>query len=215
MKIQKSPSIGNWSQTTPCPSLNELPPPPPGKAGWPWTEESQQLPDTMPDGSPWPRVSTVTPSYNQGQFIEETIRSVLLQGYPSLEYIIIDGGSDDGTVAIIRKYERWLAYWVTEPDRGQSHAINKGFGRSSGAILNWINSDDYLLKGALQPVALAYAGNSAAGGWFGACQRINDATGFVEVRRPGALDLEGLARWHVNWIGQPACFFSRDACWLD
>ena len=79
-----------------CPTLNELPPPPPGETGWPWTEESPQLPDAMPDPStssgqvaPWPRVSIVTPSYNQGQFIEETIRSVLLQGYPNLEYIVM------------------------------------------------------------------------------------------------------------------------------
>ena len=91
-----------------CPTLEELPPPPPGKTGWPWTEESPQLPDRMPDGSPWPRVTIVTPSLNQGTFIEETIRSVLLQGYPDLEYIIIDGGSTDDSVGAIQKYEKWF-----------------------------------------------------------------------------------------------------------
>jgi glycosyltransferase involved in cell wall biosynthesis len=110
----------------------------------------------MPSGAPWPRVSIVTPSYNQGRFIEETIRSVLLQGYPDLEYIIVDGGSTDESVGIIRRYEPWLTYWVSERDSGQSDAINKGFAQSTGDVLNWINSDDLLAPGALQRVAVAF-----------------------------------------------------------
>lgn len=139
-----------------CPSLNELPPPPSGKTGWPWTEESPQLPGAMPDGKPWPKISIVTPSYNQGRFIEETIRSVLLQGYPSLEYIVIDGASTDGSVDIIRKYEDKLAYWVSEPDRGQAHAINKGFEKATGDIFGWINSDDYYYPGVFEVIARAF-----------------------------------------------------------
>lgn len=103
----------------------------------------------MPDGSPWPKVSIVTPSYNQADFIEETIRSVLLQGYPNLEYIVVDGGSIDQSVDIIRKYEPWLSFWISEPDGGQTDALNKGFSQATGEILGWINSDDLYCPGAL------------------------------------------------------------------
>lgn len=136
-----------------CPSLNQLPPPPSGKTGWPWTVENSQMPDTMSDGSPWLKISIVTPSFNQGEFIEETVRSVLLQGYPNLEYIIIDGGSTDSSVEIIRKYEPWLDYWVSEPDKGQAEAINKGFKRIDGDFTTWLNSDDLFTRKALEVVA--------------------------------------------------------------
>jgi glycosyltransferase involved in cell wall biosynthesis len=111
----------------------------------------------MPDGSEWPMISIVTPNYNYGQFIEETIRSVLLQGYPNLEYIVIDGGSTDDSVEIIKKYEPWLTYWVSEKDKGQANAINKGFQRASGEILAYINSDDYYLPNAFTRVARAFS----------------------------------------------------------
>jgi glycosyltransferase involved in cell wall biosynthesis len=145
-----------------CPTLADLPPPPPGKHGWPWTAETPQLPATGPDGSPWPRISIVTPSYNQGQFIEETIRSVLLQGYPDLEYVIADGGSTDGAVSIIKKYQRWLTHWVSEKDRGQAHAISKGLARTTGAVFNWINSDDFLEPGAMATIGASYASTGCA-----------------------------------------------------
>lgn len=139
-----------------CPTLKELPLPSPDKTGWPWTEESPRLPDEMPDGAPWPRISIVTPSFNQSGFIEETIRSVLLQGYPNLEYMIFDGGSKDGSVEVIEKYSPWLAHWTSEPDRGQAHAINKGFSRSTGSLLAWINSDDYYLPDVLRLFAKSH-----------------------------------------------------------
>jgi len=86
----------------------------------------------------YPKISIITPSYNQAEFLEETILSVLNQNYPNLEYMIIDGGSNDGSVEIIRKYEKYLTYWISEPDNGQYDAINKGFSRSTGDIMAWI-----------------------------------------------------------------------------
>jgi glycosyltransferase involved in cell wall biosynthesis len=103
-----------------------------------------------------PLVSIVTPSYNQVDFIEATIQSILSQDYPNIEYIIIDGGSNDGSVEIIRKYASHLAYWVSEPDGGQSDAINLGFKHSTGEILAWLNSDDLYFPGTLNLVAQAY-----------------------------------------------------------
>src|SRR5439155_11304713 len=138
-------------------TLSELPPRPPNQTGWPWTEGSAPFPPTLPDGSPWPRVTVVTPSYNQGQFVEETIRSVLLQGYPNLEYVVVDGGSTDESVEIIRKYEPWLAYWVSERDQGQTHAINKGLARATGEVFAYLNSDDLFVPGALTAIGEAYA----------------------------------------------------------
>ncbi len=104
-------------------------------------------------GGNWPTISIVTPSFNQAQYLEATIRSVLLQGYPALEYFVIDGGSTDGSQEIIRRYERWLTGWVSEKDGGQTDAINKGMRRCSGSILAYINSDDYFLPGAFRVAA--------------------------------------------------------------
>ncbi|MGQ0792563.1 MAG: glycosyltransferase family 2 protein [Deltaproteobacteria bacterium] len=125
------------------PKLADLPPAPAGKTGWPWTCESAPMPDSAPDGRPIARISVVTPSYNQGRFIEETIRSVLLQGYPDIELIIMDGGSRDETLEVIGRYEKWISFWTSAPDGGQTQAINAGWRRATGGYLTWLNSDDY------------------------------------------------------------------------
>lgn len=141
----------------------------------------------MLDGSAWPRVSVVTPSYNQGRFLEECIRSVLLQGYPDLEYIIMDGGSTDQTVEIIKKYEPWLAYWESEPDRGQSHAINKGLAKSTGQLFNWHNSDDVLTPNSLATTAAAILKHPQAGYVHGGHIFI-DAEGVIQDDRMRTYD---------------------------
>jgi glycosyltransferase involved in cell wall biosynthesis len=134
-------------------TVADLPPPPLGKTGWPWTVASPAIDQAALAGRAVPSFLIVMPSYNQGQFIEEGIRSVLLQRVPNLQFVVIDGGSTDGTVGILQKYAPWLTAWVSEKDRGQTHAINKGFAGRTADICAYLNSDDYYLQGALAKVA--------------------------------------------------------------
>lgn len=127
-------------------SISHLPKPPFGKTGWPWTEETD--PSVFDNNKVYPKISIVTPSYNQGHFIEKTIRSILLQNYPNLEFIIIDGGSTDNTIEIIKKYEPWISYWVSEKDKGIYDAMNKGLSVSTGDWINFMNIQDYFLRNA-------------------------------------------------------------------
>ena len=197
-----------------CPGLRDLPPPPPGTTGWPWTDESVPLPPTMPDGQPWPCVSVITPSFNQGRFLEATLRSVLLQGYPNLEYFVLDGGSTDNSVEILQKYSPWLSYWVSEPDGGQSAAINRGLNMSSGLYATWINSDDMLYKNALVEHAsrIGFAKNTV---YVGQCF-YTDITGTVLTLQQGRVhSLEDLLRIKTIWrargnIVQPEVLFPRE-----
>jgi glycosyltransferase involved in cell wall biosynthesis len=186
-----------------CPSLSELPAPPVGKAGWPWTIESPRLMRTRPDGSPWPRISIVTPSYNHVNFVEETIRSILLQGYPDLQYIIMDGGSTDGTVDVIKKYEPWLASWVSGRDGGTVDAINTGFSSATGAIFNWISSDDSLRQGALNALATIHSKLPEAD--------IISGGRTVRVAQTGVetLQIPWMSEWPMHSAGFPATFLQE------
>jgi glycosyltransferase involved in cell wall biosynthesis len=196
-----------------APRLADLPAPPAGNTGWPWTVEAPQLPSTRPDGSPWPRISIVTPSYNQARFIEETIRSVLLQGYPDLEYIIMDGASSDGSVEIIRKYAPWLTFWVSEPDGGQSQALNRGLQRGTGQILSWLNSDDVYRENVLAEAAVEFAQRPGIDVVSGVVRQMAGVE-TVRVVGPSPLrTLEDFCLLHSNWtqgrlLVQPEAFFS-------
>lgn len=189
--------------------LEVLPKPAAHRRGWPWDQASPPLPPLMADGRPWPKISIITPSFNQGQYIEEAIRSVLLQGYPNLEFHIIDGGSNDNTMDIVREYSPWLSGWLSERDDGQSDAINKGFARSTGEIFNWLCSDDLLTEGALQAIANQFSEKPGIDVVAGACLfQYDDKPNKIFVRRVEWKDWELAPYSGVIW--QPSCFFRRD-----
>lgn len=144
-----------------------------------------------------PRITIVTPSFNQGQYLDETMRSVLDQGYPNLEYIVVDGGSTDESVEIIRRHESRLAWWVSEKDKGQSNAINKGMARATGDLLAYINSDDTLAPGSLMAAGEAFAkGHEWITGWV----MFLEPEGGLWPQLPQAMQL------NTDWfISNPVC----------
>ena len=180
--------------------LSILPKPATDQTGWPWTEEVP--PAQYDERAAWPKLTIVTPSFNQGHFLEETIRSVLLQNYPNLEYIVIDGGSTDDSRAILEKYSPWISYWQSEKDKGQSNAINLGFSLASGSYYAWINSDDYYLKNVFHLVINTF---------------LKSQTGFVYGyafnKKDSKLELVTVPPLYdyfikIPTLSQPACFWS-------
>jgi len=156
----------------------------------------------------FPKISVITPSYNQGVFIEQTILSVIGQQYPNLEYIIIDGGSTDNTLDVIKKYEGYINYWISEPDKGQSHAINKGFALATGDILCWLNSDDYYLPGTLIDISSKISVNSTDL-LYGNCIHLNE-----KGNQTYSSPFDPLKDWdiiHGDYIIQPSSFWTKQA----
>lgn len=206
MIVQKETIVNVNNNCTFAPK--EFPLPLSDKRGWPWTESCHELSDPMSNGSPWPRVTIVTPSYNQGQFIEETIRSVLLQNYPNLEYIIIDGGSSDNSVEIIKKYSSYLTYWISEPDRGQSHAINKGWKMATGEIVAYLNSDDTYCPNAISTAVNYLDTHQDISMIYGDCLFINEESENIHLSPIEEFDFQRLV--FCNFIPQPAVFFRKN-----
>lgn len=181
----------------------QIRPPPADKRGYPW-----ELPASATSASSsLPRITIVTPSFNQGHYLEETIRSVLAQGYPNLEYIIIDGGSKDNSVEIIQKYAAHLSYWVSEPDQGQAHAINKGFAYATGEIMGWLNSDDLLLPGALCAIGQTFASRPSTTVVYG-LRKVIDANSRVQTRWLRGIPDEFIFR-RIDFIPQETVYWSR------
>ncbi len=157
----------------------------------------------------YPKISVVTPSYNQAEFLERTILSVLNQNYPNFEYIIIDGGSTDGSVEIIRKYEKYLTYWVSEKDKGQSDAINKGFQKSTGEILAYLNSDDTYLPNTLHLVASFFRKYPKVDMFYGRCNVIDSNDNILQEAKVMPFNLLDYV-YGLFSIPQPATFWKRE-----
>jgi len=153
-----------------------------------------------------PRITIVTPSFNQADFLEETILSVLNQRYPNLEYMIFDGGSTDGSRAIIEKYASHLAYYEIEPDRGQTHAINKGLAKATGEVIAYLNSDDVYLPGALLAIGEYFLAHPTAEWVTGQCHMYGDGPSWW-MKPPSDFALPHLV--HECSIAQPATFWRR------
>lgn len=158
----------------------------------------------------YPKISIVTPSYNQAEFLEYTIRSVLDQGYPNLEYIVIDGGSTDGSVDIIKKYADRITYWVSEKDKGQYDAINKGFSHSTGDIMGWINSSDLYYPWTFKIVAEIFENISEAEWIMGVPTHLSKGNAPQRVGFPKAKNIYDVIKGDYKWIQQESVFWKRN-----
>jgi len=156
-----------------------------------------------------PLVSIVTPSYNQAKYLEQTIVSVLGQTYPNIEYIIIDGNSTDGSLDIIQRYKDQLKFWVSEPDEGQTNAVNKGLKHCKGELFSFLNSDDILEPDAVENAVNAYLQNSTHAVYYGQCSIIDEKGTIIKTAHGGEVSHAHLVnKSMLPLIYQPACFFN-------
>ena len=154
-----------------------------------------------------PLVSIVTPSFNQAESLEKTILSVLKQDYPQIEYILIDGGSTDGSQEIIEKYKERLAYWISEKDNGQAHAINKGLAKATGEIRTFLNSDDQLLPNAVSKIVEMFNDHPEAGAVHGDCIVIDSMGNNLGEEKGHPVSFHKLMKYGQSGVIQPTCFF--------
>jgi hypothetical protein len=157
----------------------------------------------------WPKISVVMPSLNQGQFLERAIDSVLSQNYPAVEVLIYDAGSTDNSVDVIKKFSDRIVFWVSEKDKGQSDAICKGWARSTGQILTWLNADDYYYPGALQMVGQKFRSNPECRLFCGAMAIVDTQEKLLRVKQPPEITAKHLLPWGTV-PGQPAAFLHRE-----
>ncbi|HEU0119701.1 MAG TPA: glycosyltransferase [Bryobacteraceae bacterium] len=207
---QATEEVRRWQRSHSSPSVKR-------HTEWPYKDASTPLPETMPNGERWPLISVVTPSFNQGRYLEETILSVAGQGYPRIEHIVMDGGSTDETVAVLQRYRHCLASAVSEKYKGQSNAINKGMALTTGSILTWLHSDDLLAPGALAAVAMGFHTSQADLVAGVVTLRSNGRTvgHHMTSCEPGPLPLDDLLDLDGGWntgkfFYQPEVMFSRD-----
>ena len=192
-----------------CPQLQDLPNPPIGKFGWPWTSGTSESQSNKYKSLALPSICIVTPSFNQGTYLEETIRSVLLQGYPNLEYIIMDGGSTDESISIIQKYADFLTHWESRCDNGQADAIKRGFALGKAEVLGWLNSDDYLMPAALINVGNRFINDQAIQMLIGSGWVVDEVGRKLKKMYSYPVSFESLLH-HGQFFNQMSTFWKRD-----
>ena len=191
-----------------------IPPPIARSEGWPWQEavgvQSGKLSFPAPPKR-LPKISIITPCFNSAAYLERTIRSILLQGYENLEYMVIDGGSTDGTLELLQYYSDGIDWWVSKPDRGQSDALNRGLDLATGDILGWLNGDDLYLPGALQAIAESYWEDPSRNVFLALGTIVDQQLKFIHRQSYARIGPEAFLDWRKNYIIQPGCFFSKKA----